>query len=272
MNLIKVVTAVLFAGSLFLLYYLYDGIDSVIEERKEIDAKEAQMIERLGLIREAEMVFQEQMGRYTSNWDSLADFIENGKVPIVQITEKIEQQAYGVEKVTQIRDTLGFIMAKEKIFKRNFTMNAPDNGTFRRYYVKVGDKVIKTQRAFEIMFDGYSEVSEPKFIENGTISSLVDLKPGDKVVKGQNMINFWDYRFNPNIDIKKIGEVPYEPGTKLNIFVGKVDKNGLKVDVIEVVDPKPADKSRKESNENKSKRPLRFGSRYDAATTGNWED
>lgn len=211
------------------------------------------------------------MGRYTASWDTLADFIENGKVPIVQITEKIEQQAYGVEKVTQVRDTLGYIPAKEKIFKRNFTMNAPDDGIFQGFSVAVGDKVIKSQKAFGIIIGTATEVSSPKFIENGTISSLADVKAGDAVKKGQILINFWDYKFNPNVDASKIGEIPYESGKLLNIFVGKVDKNGILVDVIEVVDSNPADKSRKESNENKSKRPLRFGSRFDAATTGNWE-
>jgi hypothetical protein len=272
MSPMKVLTAVLFAGSLFLMYYLYNGINSVIEERAEIDGKEKMMKERLALIREAEIVFQEQIGRYTSNWDSLADFIENGKVPIIQITEKIEQQAYGVEKVTQIRDTLGFIPAKEKIFKRQFTMVAPDDGEFGGFNIKEGDRVIKSQRAFSFKMTGAKEAVEPKFIENGIIAQLADVKPGDKITKGQILINFWDYRFNPNIDIKKIGEVPYEPGLMLTIFAGKVDKSGIFVDVIEVVDPKPADKSRKETNENKTKRPLRFGSRLDAATTGNWED
>jgi hypothetical protein len=269
MNLTKILTIVLLLGSAGLFYYLYKGIDNVIEERKDIAFKEGQMKERLMLIREAEMVFQEQIGHYTANWDSLADFIENGKVPIIQITEKIEQQAYGVEKVTQIRDTLGFISAKEKIFKKNYTMNAAYDGVFNSFYVAVGDKVIKTQKAYGVTIDG--KVVDAKFIENGTIGSLANLRPGDKVTKGQNMLNFWDYQFNPNIDLKKIGEVPYMPGKMINIFVGKVDKNGLMVDVIEVADPDPADKSRKESNENKIRKPLRFGSRLDAATTGNWE-
>jgi hypothetical protein len=269
MNLTKILTIVLLAGSTFLLYYLYDGIESVIAERKEVENKEAQMKARLMLIREAEIIFQEQMGHYTANWDSLADFIENGKVPIIQITEKIEQQAYGVEKVTQIRDTIGFISAREKIFKKNYTMNAADDGIFHSFYVSVGDKVIKTQKAYAVNING--TITDSKFIEEGTIASLADLKPGDKVAKGQNMINFWDYQFNPNVDVRKIGEVPYMPGKMLDIFVGKVDKSGLKVDVIEVVDPAPADKSRKESNENKIRKPLRFGSRLDAATTGNWE-
>lgn len=269
MNLKNILTAVLIVASISLLAYLYNGIESVVDERKEVANKEAQMKGRLMLIREAEMVFQEQMGYYTSNWDSLADFIENGKVPIIQITEKIEQQAYGVEKVTQTRDTLGFISAKEKIFKKNFTMNAADDGIFQSYNVKVGDRVIKNQKAYTISISG--ELRPPVFIENGVIASLADLKQGDKVSKGQNLINFWDYQFNPNIDIRKIGEVPYLPGKMINIFVGKVDKNGLLVDVIEVTDPAPADRSRKEANENKQKKPLRFGSRFDASTTGNWE-
>jgi len=269
MNLTKILTIVLFAGSAFLAFYLYDGIDSVIVEREEIASKEAQMKGRLMLIREAEIAFQEQTGRYTSNWDSLADFIENGKVPIVQITEKIEQQAYGVEKVTQIRDTLGFISAKEKIFKKNYTMNAADDGTFQGFIINVGDQVIKNQDAYTLLVDG--QVRKPIFIENGIISSLANVKPGDKVTKGQNLINLWEYQFNPNIDVRKIGEVPYLPGKMINIFVGKVDKNGLMVDVIEVVDPAPADRNRKEENENKIRKPLRFGSRLDAATGRNWE-
>jgi hypothetical protein len=271
MNLTKVLTIVLLVASAALAFYLYKGVDDVIAERAEIKDKENQIIERLSLIREAEIVYQEQMGKYTASWDSLADFIENGKVPIIQITEKIEQQAYGVEKVTQIRDTLGYIPAKEKIFKKNFTMNAPDDGIFQGYFVKVGDRVIKAQKAFGFIIGNATEVSTPKFIENGTIASLIDARSGDVIKKGQNLINFWDYKFNMNVDIKKIGEIPYEPGTKLDIFVGKVDKNGILVDVIEVTDSKPADKSRKESSENKSRRPLRFGSRLDAATTGNWE-
>jgi hypothetical protein len=269
MNLTKILTIVFFAGSAVLAYFLYDGVNSVILEREQIAIKEDQMKTRLMLIREAEIVFQKQMGYYTANWDSLADFIENGKVPIIQITEEIIPQAYGVEKVIQHRDTLGFVPAKDKIFKKTYTMNAADNGTFQGYKVKVGDVVIKNQDAYTLIVDGQSRT--PVFIENGTISSLTDIKNGQIVVKGQPLINFWEYQFNPNIDLSKLGEVPYMPGKMLSIFVGKVDKNGLMVDVIEVVDPAPADRSRKESNEIKTRKPLRFGSRLDAATGGNWE-
>ena len=271
MNLTKILTIVLLAVSGSMLYFLYDGIDSVIVEREEIANKELQMKERLMLIREAEIVFQEQMGRYTSNWDSLVNFIETGKVPIIQIREEIIPQAYGVEKVIQHRDTLGYVSAKDKIFKKKYTMNAPDNGIFQSWNIKVGDRVIKTQIAYRYKGLNGTDLIEPKFIENGIIESLTELSAGNEIKKGQNLINFWDYQFNPDIDIKKLGEVPYLSGTKITIFAGKVNRSGLMVDVIEVIDPAPADRSRKESNDNKIKKPLRFGSKLDASTTGNWE-
>ena len=44
------------------------------------------------------------------------------------------------------------------------------------------------------------------------------------------------------------------------------------VDVLEVIDPCPADPTRKESNDNRKRKYLRFGSRDEVTTTGNWED
>ena len=75
MSLNKILTVVFFLASAVLFYLLYNGIDSVVEQRAQIQQQEQQLIERFKLIREAEIVFQEQNGRYTANWDSLADFI-----------------------------------------------------------------------------------------------------------------------------------------------------------------------------------------------------
>ncbi|MBM3176871.1 MAG: hypothetical protein FJZ78_02595 [Bacteroidetes bacterium] len=269
MKPIKILTAVLFLVSIVLFWFLYNGIDSVVEKRALIAAQEQQLIDRLRLIREAEIVFQEQNGRYTANWDSLADFIENGKVPIINRREEIKQKAYGGEEVILHIDTLGYISAKDRIFKKNYTMNAPEDGVFEKFQVAVGQKVVKGMKAYNMKTADRS--IEPIFIENGTIESLAELMAGENVTKGSNLINFWEYQFDINTDIRKIGEIPYLPGTLLEIFVGKVDKNGLMVDVIEVKDPKPANPERKESNEVKTKKPLRFGSRLDASTVGNWE-
>ena len=70
MNLTKILTVILFGVSLVLGWYLYSGVENVIEERAIIESTETAIIERLRLIREAEVLFQEQNGRYTSSWDT----------------------------------------------------------------------------------------------------------------------------------------------------------------------------------------------------------
>ena len=272
MNLTKILTVVLLLISLYLAWFLYSGVQSTIDERESISTKEALVIERLSLIREAEVVFQEVNGRYTANWDSLADFIENGKVAIVETREEIKQKAYGEDEITIFRDTLGFVAAKDRIFKKNYTLNAADNGVFMGFKFKVGDHVIKNQKAYFLKVG--EKVNEPPFQDQGLITSVIDVKSGDVLKKGQVLANFWEYVFKPNLDIKKIGLKPTTDGTDGKPFiiqVNKVDKSGIMVQVIEVIDPTPDNPARKESNDSRPRKPLRFGSLNDVSTAGNWE-
>ena len=265
----KILTFVLLAISVALFYVLYRSIQGSIEETERIKNTETAVIERLKLIREAEIVFMEVNGRYTANWDSLINFINNGQVPILERKEEIIQKAYGGEEVKVHIDTLGFISARDRIFKKNYTMNVADNGIFQGYNVKVGDRVIKNQKAYKLKVG--DRETQPPFAEQGIITNIADVPVGAEVKRGMLLINFWDYVFNPNVDIARIAEVPEGGGAKFDIFVGKVDKAGLMVQVIEVKDPKPANPERKESNEAKNRKPLRFGSRTDVSTSGNWE-
>jgi hypothetical protein len=264
----KILTVVLLAISLTMLGYLYNSIDSVIETKKALESKEAAVTTQLKLIRDAELAYLGVYGKYTGSWDTLRNFIQNGRVPIVDRHEEIIQKAYGGEEVKVTIDTLGYTAAKDRIFKRDFTVNAADDGIFREYLIKVGDDVIKNQRAFVLDVAG-KETRQP-LIEDGKITALEPLKPGDKVTKGQTLVSYSNYAYDPNMDISKLG---MKPGSTVmfDLFVGKVDKAGVMVSVIEVKDPAPDDPARKENNEQKARRPLRFGSRIDTQTTGNWE-
>lgn len=268
MNLTKILTYVLIGISLFLGYYLYSGVEKTIKDRELVETKELAVIEKLKLIREAEIVFQEVNGRYTSNWDSLMNFVQNGRVAIVQRREEIKQKEYGGEEVIVHVDTLGYTPARERIFKETYNVNATDNGTFVAFKVKVGDRAIKNTRGYSFKIG--DKISEPPFTEDGFISSLADVKPGDPVRKGQILISMWDYKFKPEFDLSRIAYKP-DSDTKFDIFVGKVDRGGIMVDVIEVKDPNPVNPFRSESNEAKNRKPLRFGSRTDVSTSGNWE-
>jgi biotin carboxyl carrier protein len=270
MNLTKIVAIVLFIASLALAYYLYSSIATTIEETENIKATESQIIDKLSVIREAQKVFLEQNRRYTSNWDSLINFIETAEVPILQRREIIKEASYGVDCVKVMIDTLGFISAKDKIFKKTYSVNAADNGTFLGYAVNVGDFVVKGKKSYSLRRDGSDRVEEYSFLDKGTVSSLAPVKSGDRVTKGQNLITFWDYQLNPNVDIKNLSKVPGSDKT-FDIFTATIDRSGIKVWVIEVKDPAPINPDRKESNEAKNRKPLRFGSRTDVTTAGNWE-
>ena len=265
----KVLTGFLLVLSVGMFVYLYGSVEEVIEKREAIKRQELTTTNRLKLIREAEIVFLAVNGRYTANWDSLADFINNGRVPIIERREEIIQKAYGGEDVIVHIDTLGFVSAKERIFKKNYTVNASDDGTLVEYKVKVGDQVIKNQKAFSLRVPGRPVPIDQPIMENGKIETLT-ANPGDVVTKGQILINYWENVFDLSTDISKIG---YKPNTdiKFDIFVGKVDKAGVLVQVIEVRDPSPENPLRKESNDQKARKPLRFGSRVDVSTAGNWE-
>jgi hypothetical protein len=269
MNLNRILTIVLIAASIFLGFRLYRGVQGTIDDREAIQTTEQAIIAKLKLIREAEVVFQEVNKRYTTNWDSLSHFIENGRVPIIQRREVIKQIGYGQEEVKVFFDTLGYTAAKDRIFKKNFTTNASDNGVFLGYKVKMGDRIIKNQKAYLLKVG--DKVQDVPFQEQGVITALAPVSAGSTVKKGDLLINYWDYAFDPGVDIKKIGEVPMLPGKKFEIFVGKVDKNGVMVQVIEVVDPQPVNPMRKASNEAKGRKPLQFGSKLDVTTSGNWE-
>ncbi|MCI0751306.1 MAG: hypothetical protein L0Y35_05675 [Flammeovirgaceae bacterium] len=273
MNLTKIVGTVLFVLSIALFYYLYSSIDSTIKFKESISTTEAQVIEKLSLIREAEKVYLEQHGKYTSSWDTLINFIETAQVPIIQRREIITQESYGVDKVEVLFDTLGSISAKEKIFKKNYTVNAADNGVFQGYGdgVKVGDYVVKGAKSYRLKKDGSERTDEYSFLEKGTVHSMARFNVGDHVKKGQILINFWDYQFNPEIDVKTLNLVPGSDNKSFDIFTEVIDRNGIKVSVIEVKDPAPINPDRNERNEAKNRKPLRFGSRTDVNTSGNWE-
>jgi len=255
--------------------YLYGSIKFTIDEQNLIQQRETAVIQRLKLIREAEIVYQEVNGRYTQNWDSLINFIKNGSYPIIQRTEHITSLSYGRDSIFIEIDTIGIVSAWERIFKATYAENAADSGTFMGFKAAVGDKAIQGMPAYTIKNNRLNKLINHNFKNSGTITDLADIKEGDKISKGQLLISYWEHKFNPNVNIDDLSYVPgYEGADRIQfeIFAGRVPvgKAQLMLDVIEVKNPRPFDKSRSEDSEAKNRRPLRFGSKTDINTSGNW--
>ncbi len=246
MNLTKILSIGLFLVSIVLAGYLYVNINETIKFRESIAATEKQIIDKLAVIREAQ-------------------------VPITVRSEKITQLSYGQEEVEVIIDTIGYMPAKDKIFKKRFAMNATTDGTFMGFIAKPGDFVVKGTPAYRLRPEGADKAQVYPFTESGTVSSLASLTSGTKLLKGQNVAGLWEYTLNPNVNIKNLSLVPGSKGVQFEIFVAKVERNQMKVSVIEVKDPKPINPERRANNEAKNRQPLGFGSRVDVITSGNWE-
>ncbi len=269
MNLTRILSIVLFVFSIALAGYLYFNINSSIVFKEHVAATENKIKEKLAIIREAEKAYLERHGRYTADWDSLIHFINNGRVPITVRKEIITQLDYGEEKVDVIIDTVGFMSAKDRIFKKNFQLTATANGTFGGFMVNEGDYVVKRSNAYRMKPEN-GEMDVYRVNDSGTITELSDIKPGDPVKRGQILATLWEYHLNPDVDINSLAQVPGSD-KKFDMYVGKVKKGNVEVSVIEVKDPSPINPDRNERNEARNRQPLGFGSRIDVTTSGNWE-
>lgn len=84
--------------------------------------------------------------------------------------------------------------------------------------------------------------------------------------------SLFNARKTPRFDLASFEIVPgVQPATKFDLWAGKIVKAGLKVNVIEVKNPKPVDPDRDEESDRTTRLPLRFGSRTSVTTAGNWE-
>ena len=189
-----------------LCYLVVNSVKSKIDEDVAIKKSEEKVRKRLIEIREAEKAFQSVHKYYTSNWDSLINFVETGVVFNVQkreiITTRPPEKSHLGDSVRIVYDTLGSDPVMTKIFPK--------------------DK-----------FQGF----DPKQLP-----------------------------FIPGLDGKKFA---ISTGKKK---VGKTGINEVLVDVIEVVDPYPVDKTRSDKNDIVRRKFLRFGSMTEISLSGNWED
>ena len=191
MNLTKILTVLFFVIAIGVGYLLYDGINSTIQEEKEIERVENRVKAKLEKIRAAQEAHLATYGDYADTWEKLISYVDTGKIYIIQRTEKITMLDYGAEKSEFFYDTVGEVSVKDSLF-------------------------------------------------------------------------------NPNYDPRQLPRLPHAPDKFFSLYAKDSVRNGVSVDYIEVVDTYPFDKTRSDDADIEQRRPLRFGSRTDITTAGNW--
>lgn len=116
MNLSKVLSIVFFLVAIGLGYFLWKGVDDVVEKEKRIALIESAIIEKLQMLRDAQLAYEASNGKYADNWDSLKNFIQNGEIWLVERLETTELLDYGKEETTVSYDTLGSVSVIDSLF------------------------------------------------------------------------------------------------------------------------------------------------------------
>ena len=147
MNLTRIMTFafLLIAGGIA--YYLYDRVKFSIEEEQRIAQVEAQVIGKLQFLRDAQILYEDVNGQYTSDWNKLRNFIDTGTMYITQRREITKLLDYGAEETTIEIDTLASIPVEDSLFS---------NPAYRKYDLNTIENVPYTNAKFELFADRIS--------------------------------------------------------------------------------------------------------------------
>ncbi len=162
MNLNKILSVVFLLVALGLGYMLYLSVDRVMEDEKRIARTEARIIEKLQMLRDAQIAYQGTHGEYAGNWNDLRNFIENGNIFIVQRTETTELLDYGKEETTVTFDTLGRVDVMDSLFNErkypDFNLDALPvvPGSEGKQFEFFADKIERSNREI-----GVFEIRDP---------------------------------------------------------------------------------------------------------------
>ncbi len=114
--------AILWVLAILFSYKIYDSINGPINFNKTKNERYAIVINKLKLIRKAQIAHKDVNGIYCENFDSLVKFIDNGIFTLVEKRDSSYMEYDRTYRIDMLRevvvvDTLGFVPVKDSLFK-----------------------------------------------------------------------------------------------------------------------------------------------------------
>lgn len=250
----KVISLVLIPVILLLFYWLFAGIKGPMDEQKRIAQVEKDIIEKLKFVRDLQIAYHSQNGKYAGKWDKLIDFAKNGDFVITQRKEFEEGSA---DKIRVVIDTLGRVPVRDSLLKK-----------YPKFKVDEIPLIPHTKGKKFSLYAGS--------VENGNV-----------VVSVFEVKDIYPINNSRGAEFNEKGE-PYSVPTLIKYFENKLAK--IRTDVTErqrkMKGAADSDKAslQKEIDEMSKyvnlydkriqqlkEKPLKVGSREEASTGGNWE-
>ena len=191
------IQAALWILAIFFSYKIYDSISGPINFNKKKNERYALVINKLKLIRKAQIAHKDVKGVFSNNFDSLVKFIDTGIFTLIEKRDSSYMEYDRTYRIDMLRevvviDTLGFVPVKDSLFKnsnayKNFA-DVPVEGVEAKFDINADiiDKNGYRAPVFEvkvakdvILFDQDKDLIK---IENETVS--VDGVNGPSIILG----------------------------------------------------------------------------------------
>ncbi|MBV2247853.1 MAG: hypothetical protein KUL83_11850 [Lentimicrobium sp.] len=117
-SILKIVLAI---GIVVLAYFVYASILNPIRFERTLKQRNAKIVSHLKDIRSAQTLYKQFNNKYTSSFDTLIDFLKNGKIPVVKMVADPTDTTY----TRTINDTIGYVAISDSLFSNrpNFKLN-----------------------------------------------------------------------------------------------------------------------------------------------------
>jgi hypothetical protein len=99
---------------IILAYLVYRSVMQPVRFNREKDIRSAQVVQGLKDIRIAEIAYKSINRKYTSNFDSLLYFVENGEIPVIKMIPDPNDTTF----TKTILDTIGYIPVYDSLFSK----------------------------------------------------------------------------------------------------------------------------------------------------------
>lgn len=171
-----VVQIVLVSLVIILSYFLYTSVERPLDFEKEREARYEATIAKLMDIRKAQLAYKAVNGKFTGSWDTLINFLETGKMPLVRkigmLTDSMIEAGYTEKQALKegkiIRDTI-FVNVRDTLFRDGYKFE-------QIKFVPLKDTVAEIQLGAAMVTTG-SGIKVPVFeakVHNNVILSGLD--------------------------------------------------------------------------------------------------
>ena len=120
MKTLNILKIALFLVIMVLAYFLVETISEPIRFEKEKAVRYAQVIERLKMIRTAQIAHRDVTGKFSGDWNELIDFVKNGELQVVKVIGNPDDSLDVIAGITY--DTLMVSVADS--FFRNYAIDS----------------------------------------------------------------------------------------------------------------------------------------------------